>query len=54
MFDVGDKPETLRTAVAQAIVKVDPATISLIKEGKSPKGNIIDAARLAATMGAKR
>lgn len=54
MFDVGDKPETLRTAVAQAIVKVDPATIILIKEGKSPKGNIIDAARLAATMGAKR
>ena len=54
MFDVGDKPETLRTAVAQAIVKVDPATISLIKEGKSPKGNIVDAARLAATMGAKR
>lgn len=54
MIDVGDKPETLRTAVARAIVKVDPATISLIKEGKSPKGNIVDAARIAATMGAKR
>lgn len=54
MFDIGDKPDTLRTATAQAIVKVDPATITLIKEGKSPKGNIIDAARLAATMGAKR
>jgi len=54
MFDVGDKPDTLRTAVAQAVVKVDPATISLIKEGKSPKGNIVDAARVAATMGAKR
>lgn len=54
MIDVGDKPETLRTAVARAIVKADPATISLIKEGKSPKGNIVDAARIAATMGAKR
>jgi len=54
MFDVGDKPDTLRTATAQAIVKVEPATITLIKEGKSPKGDIIDAARLAATMGAKR
>lgn len=54
MFDVGDKPETMRTAVAQAIVKVEPATITLIKEGKSPKGNIIDAARLAATTGAKK
>ena len=50
MFDVGDKPETLRTAVAQAIVKVEPATITLIKEGKSPKGCIFDAARLSATM----
>jgi cyclic pyranopterin phosphate synthase len=54
MFDVGDKPETLRTAVAQAIVKVEPATITLIKEGKSPKGSIFDAARLSATMAAKR
>ena len=54
MFDVGDKPETLRTAVAQAIVKMEPSTITLIKEGKSPKGNIVDAARLAATMAAKR
>ena len=54
MFDVGDKPDTLRTAVAQAVLRVDPATITLIKEGKSPKGNIVDAARVAATMGAKR
>jgi len=54
MFDVGDKPPTLRTAVAQAIVKVEPATINLIKEGKSPKGNIVDAARISATMAAKR
>jgi len=54
MFDVGDKPPTLRTAVAQAIVKVEPATINLINEGKSPKGNIVDAARLSATMAAKR
>lgn len=54
MIDVGDKPETLRTAIAQAVVKVHPATIALIKEGKSPKGNIVDAARIAATMGAKR
>lgn len=54
MIDVSDKPETLRTATACAIVKTDPATITLIKEGKSPKGNIVDAARIAATMGAKR
>jgi cyclic pyranopterin phosphate synthase len=54
MFDVSDKSETLRTAIAQAIVKVEPATVTLIKEGKSPKGSIFDAARLSATMAAKR
>jgi cyclic pyranopterin phosphate synthase len=54
MIDVGDKGETLRTAVAQAIIKVSPKTINLIKEGKSPKGNIEDAARISATMGAKK
>ena len=54
MFDVGDKSETLRTAVAQAIVKVEPTTVTLIKEGKTPKGSIFDAAMLSATMGAKR
>jgi cyclic pyranopterin monophosphate synthase len=54
MFDIGDKSETLRIATARAIVKVGPKTIQLIKEGKSPKGNIVDAARISATMAAKR
>ena len=54
MFDIGDKSETLRIATARAIVKVTPKTIQLIKEGKSPKGNIVDAARISATMAAKR
>jgi molybdenum cofactor biosynthesis protein MoaC len=54
MFDVGHKSETLRMATARAIIKVNPETIRLIKEGKSPKGNIIDAARISATIGAKR
>jgi cyclic pyranopterin monophosphate synthase len=54
MFDIGDKSETLRSAIARAIIKVRPKTINLIKEGKSPKGNIVDAARISATMAAKR
>jgi cyclic pyranopterin monophosphate synthase len=54
MVDVGDKQETLRVAVAQAIVKVEHTTMDLIKEGKSPKGNIVDAARLSATLAAKK
>src|SRR5215217_7846252 len=54
MFDVADKSDTLRLATAQAVVKISPLTSKLIKEGKSPKGDIFDAARIAATMAAKR
>ena len=54
MFDVAEKSDTLRLATAQAVVRISPLTSKLIKEGKSPKGNIFDAARIAATMAAKR
>jgi len=54
MFDVADKADTLRVAVAQATVKVSSETIRLIKAGKSPKGDIVESARVAATMGAKK
>jgi molybdenum cofactor biosynthesis protein MoaC len=54
MFDVGHKAETYRIAKAQAIIKVKPETISLIKEGKAPKGDIFEAAKVAGTLGAKK
>jgi cyclic pyranopterin monophosphate synthase len=54
MIDVGDKPESLRTATAQAVVVIDPNIIDIIKDGNSPKGNIFEAAKISATMGVKR
>jgi len=54
MFDVGHKPETYRIAKAQAILNVKPETISLIKEGKNPKGDIFETAKIAGTLGAKK
>jgi cyclic pyranopterin monophosphate synthase len=54
MFDISNKPESLRTAIAQAIVKMHPDTVTLIREGKSPKGNIFEAVKFSATMAAKR
>jgi len=54
MFDVGHKGETYRIAKAQAIIKVKPETISLIKEGKTPKGDIFEAAKVSGTLGAKK
>jgi len=54
MFDVGHKAETYRIAKAQAIIKVKPETISLIKEGKTPKGDIFEAAKVSGTLAAKK
>src|ERR671932_1952933 len=54
MFDVSNKPESLRTAIALAIVKMNPETVTTIHEGTSPKGNIFEAVKFSATMAAKR
>ena len=53
MVDVSDRPTTLRTAVAEAVVRfANPATVALVREG-SAKGDVLAAARLAGIMGAK-
>ena len=54
MIDVGKKPDSLRTATAQALVFVNPAIIDKIKDGNSPKGNIFEAAKISATIGVKK
>jgi cyclic pyranopterin monophosphate synthase len=54
MFDVSNKPKSLRTAIAQAVVKMNAETIALVHEGRSPKGNIFEAVKFSATMAAKR
>lgn len=54
MVDVSEKPDTLRTAIAQALIKVNSTTLGLIKKGESPKGNVVDAAKVAGTIAAKR
>jgi len=54
MFDVGAKPDSYRTARAKAVVNINANTAILIGQGKSPKGDIVEAAKLAATSGAKK
>jgi len=54
MFDVGAKPDSGRTARAQAILNIKPNTAVMIRQGKSPKGDIVEAAKIAATSGAKK
>jgi cyclic pyranopterin phosphate synthase len=54
MIDVSTKPDTLRVAMAEARITMSKQAILFIKEEKSPKGNIVDAASVSATMAAKR
>jgi cyclic pyranopterin monophosphate synthase len=54
MFDVSSKPDTYRIARAQAILNIHPKTAAQLSAGDSPKGNIIEAAKFAATTGAKK
>jgi cyclic pyranopterin phosphate synthase len=54
MVDVSQKPDTLREAVARGHVTLSPRTISLIAGGKIPKGNVLNTARIAGILAAKR
>jgi cyclic pyranopterin phosphate synthase len=54
MVDVGDKPVTVRVAVARGRVAMQPETLALIVAGDMKKGDVLGAARLAGIMAAKR
>ena len=54
MVDVGEKPESRRTAVAAGRVLVNPQTFALIRSGGMKKGDVLTVAQVAGVMGAKR
>ena len=54
MVDVGEKPETHRTARAAARVLVNEETFRLIETGGMKKGDVLTVAQIAGIMGAKR
>ena len=55
MVDITHKVTTLRTAVAQAVVKVSkPETITAIQNDTVPKGNVFAMSKAAGLLGVKR
>jgi cyclic pyranopterin phosphate synthase len=54
MVDVTEKSATVRTAVAGAEVRMRPGTFELIRDQKVKKGNVLETARIAGIMAAKR
>ena len=54
MVDVAGKPATERRALAEARVRLAPATLRLVREGGAAKGDVLGTARLAGIQAAKR
>jgi cyclic pyranopterin phosphate synthase len=54
MVDTSGKPETLREAKASALVRMAASTATLIRDRKLAKGDVLEVARLAGIMAAKR
>ena len=54
MVDVSAKQSTMRRAVAEAFVRMEPATLGLVTSGEIEKGDALAVARLAGIQGAKR
>ncbi|MCE2969718.1 MAG: cyclic pyranopterin monophosphate synthase MoaC [Burkholderiales bacterium] len=54
MVDVGGKDETRRVAVASGRIRMQPATLALIRAGTAAKGDVLGVARIAAIQAAKK
>ena len=54
MVDVGDKQITNRVARASGIVRMAAETLALVRDRKLAKGDVVEVARLAGIMAAKR
>ena len=54
MVDVSAKPETVREAVARAVLRMRPETLRAIRRGNAPKGDVLGVARTAGILAAKR
>jgi cyclic pyranopterin phosphate synthase len=54
MVDVGAKPESERTAVAEGAVRMSPEAFELVAAQAVAKGDVLAVAEVAGTMAAKR
>jgi cyclic pyranopterin phosphate synthase len=54
MVDVGDKPATVREAVAQGHIRMANATLQRAMSGDTPKGDVRAIAEIAGVMAGKR
>jgi len=54
MVDVTNKKATVRAAVAAGVVSMQPETLAMIQNQEIKKGNVLETARIAGIMAAKK
>lgn len=54
MVDVTEKQSTVRAATAAGLVSCAPETVTLLRDGAVPKGDVLAVARIAGIQAAKR
>jgi cyclic pyranopterin phosphate synthase len=54
MVDVSEKADTLRTAMARGKISMSPETFEKIRSQSVKKGNVLETARIAGVMAAKK
>jgi len=54
MVDVGEKPESRRTAVAEGFIYLQNETLQMIRENTVRKGDVLSIAEIAGIMAAKK
>ncbi len=54
MVDISEKEKSWRRAVARGSIKMQEQTMDLILSGKTKKGNVLETARIAGIMAAKK
>lgn len=54
MINIAEKSVTEREAVVTAKLYIKPAVIALIRKNKMPKGNVVEAAKIAGILAAKK
>lgn len=54
MVDVSEKQDTARMAIAKGEVRMQQATLALIRDGQLKKGDVLGIAEVAGVMAAKR
>src|SRR5256885_12811753 len=54
MVDVGDKPVTVRTAVAEGAIRMSREAFRLVAEQQVAKGDVLAVSEVAGTLAAKR